>query len=108
MRPIEPIRAAQFRIPHSALRIRGCFSPSVPLGRGANHCSTPCRRVDLAACDVDHHKVVAELIHTATVGPATTDRPGARLLRRHGVVSTPLGAGRSTRKSRDGIELMQV
>src|SRR6266699_2344931 len=88
-------------------------APFVPLpnAREVNHLSPHGRLADLGQCDGDHHEVVAALLHPATVRPATTGRPEARLLRgaalrvRHEPGSGP---GRAPRKSLDGIELMPV
>src|SRR6266550_2784307 len=83
---------------------------ALPNGCELNHSSLKRRRTDLGRCDGDHHEVVADLLQTATIRYATTGRPEARLLRGaalracHGC---DVGSGHATRKSADGLELMQ-
>src|SRR6266699_2276856 len=89
------------------LRLPAPFVP-LPNRREVNHLSPHRQLADLRRCDGDHHEVVAALLHPATVRPATTGRPEARLLRggalrvRHEPGCCP---GRAPRKSLDGIEL---
>src|SRR5436309_6201988 len=58
-----------------------CSLVALPIAREVNHLSLHRRLADLGQCDGDHHEVVAALLHPATVRPATTGRPEARLLR---------------------------
>src|SRR6059058_2408961 len=88
-----------------------CSLVALPIAREVNHLSLHRRVADLRQCDGDHHEVVAALLHPATVRPATTGRPEARLLRGaalracHGC---EVRSGHATRKSAYGIELSPV
>src|SRR5213080_4963432 len=76
-------------IPHSAFALThfvpragaACSLVALLIVREVNHLSLHRRLADLGQCDGDHHEVVAALLHPATVRPATTGRPEARLLR---------------------------
>ena len=103
-------------IPHSAFRTPHSVTAPCSLRRVTKRSRsesflTHRRLADLRRCDPDHHEVVADLLHTATVRTATTGRPGARLLRGaalracHGC---DVRSGHATRKSADGLELMPV
>ena len=88
-----------------------CSLVALLIVREVNHLSLHRRLADLGQCDGDHHEVVAALLHPATVRPATTGRPEARLLRGaalracHGC---EVRSGHATRKSAYGIELSPV
>ncbi len=111
--PFRPLsRSVPLPAPCSPLPLR-LHAPFVPLPnrREVNHLSLHRRVADLRQCDGDHHEVVAALLHPATVRPATTGRPEARLLRGaalracHGC---EVRSGHATRKSPYGIELSPV
>jgi len=88
-----------------------CSLVALLIVREVNHLSLHRRLADLGQCDGDHHEVVAALLHPATVRPATTGRPEARLLRGAALRACHgchVGPGHATRKSANGIELLPL
>src|SRR5213083_3239227 len=88
-----------------------CSLVALPIAREVNHLSLHRRVADPGQCDGDHHEVVAALLHPATVRPATTGRPEARLLRGAALRACHgchVGPGHATRKSANGIELLPL
>src|SRR6266487_2170790 len=99
-----PCSPLPLRLPAPCSPLPAPFVP-LPNRREVNHLSPHRLLADLGQCDGDHHEVVAALLHPATVRPATTGRPGARLLRGAALRACHgchVGPGHATRKSADG------